>query len=367
MPFKGPTQDHFGLQIEELRVELGGKVVLDGVSLCQESGSYACLLGESGSGKSTLLAAIAGLLRSQKGTISICGQLVSSPKQSLAPERRQLGMVFQDAALWPHLSILENVLYPLKARRLPRDRRQVLALLERMGIPPAASKRKPHELSGGQQQRVAIARAIIAKPRIVLLDEPLSALDHGVRENLREFLHSLFREEGITALHVTHDPVEAFYLGQRVGVLHNGILEQWDTPERLYQQPANLHVARLGGSVRAISIEVLSLQDNVALVQWGNQRFLVPAAPGLQSASRAILLLRPDDLEIDTSDSGAAIATAYHAYWHDGRYLLALRSPDGQEFLGYSRKGSVGPRQWKLRPHQGWCIPQTTATQKEFS
>ncbi len=367
MPFERPEKDIYGLQIEELRIELGGKAVLDGVSLFQETGSYACLLGESGSGKSTLLAAIAGLLRPQKGTITIFGQLVSSPERSLAPEQRDLGMVFQDAALWPHLSILENVLFPLKARRLPRDRQRVQALLERMGIPAAASKRRPHELSGGQQQRVAIARAIIAKPRIVLLDEPLSALDHGVQENLREFLHSLFREEGITALHVTHDPDEAFYLGQRVGVLHDGRLQQWDTPEGLYQQPSNIHVARLGGPVRAIQVAILSHRSNVALIQWQDQRFQVPAAPSLQGATRAILLLRPDDLEIDTSDSDGAIATVHQAHWHDGRYLLALRSPDGQEFLGYSRQGSLGPRHWKLRPHHGWCIPQITATQKEFS
>ncbi len=365
MPFEQSEKNTSGLQIEELRVELGRKVVLNGVSLFQETGSYACLLGESGSGKSTLLAAIAGLLRPQKGTIKIFGQLISNKEYSLAPEKREIGMVFQDAALWPHLSILENVIYPLKARRLPCDRKRAQALLERMSIPSSAIKRRPHELSGGEQQRVAVARAIIAKPRIVLLDEPLSALDHGVREDLREFLHTLFREEGITALHVTHDPGEAFYLGQRVGVLHNGRLEQWATPEILYRQPLNINVARLGGLVRAIQVQILSHQGNLALIQWHDRRFLVPAAQSLNGATRATLLLRPDDIEIDTADSDDAIAIATHAHWHDGRYLLALRSPTGEEFLGYSRQGSLGTRNWKLRPHHGWCIPQTTAKQKE--
>ncbi|MEY2340873.1 ABC transporter ATP-binding protein [Acidithiobacillus sp. IBUN Pt1247-S3] len=368
MPSEVQTQSTIGLDIQGLSVELGGRPILAGVSLQQESGSYACLLGESGSGKSTLLAAIAGLLRPQRGHIEICGQAVSNDRTWLAPEKRGIGMVFQDAALWPHLSILENVLYPLRARGLPRDRNRAHALLERMGIPAAAAKRRPHELSGGQQQRVAIARAIIAMPRIVLLDEPLSALDHGVRENLREFLHGLFREEGITALHVTHDPGEAFYLGQRVGVLNAGHLEQWDTPEGLYQRPASLTVARLGGSVRGIQVPVLEHRGNSALLLWEGQRLQVPATSALNGATRATLLLRPSDIEIDTSEIGdGAKAEARHAHWHDGRYLLALRSTDGQELLAFSRDGSLGPRTWKLRPQHGWCIPQTATKQEELS
>ncbi len=353
--------------VEELSVELGGRTILAGVSLCQEAGSYACLLGESGSGKSTLLAAIAGLLRPQRGHISICGQLIASKDRWLAPEKREIGMVFQGAALWPHLSNLDNVLFPLRARRLPHDRQRAQALLERMGIPPAAAKRRPYELSGGQQQRVAIARAIIAKPRIVLLDEPLSALDHGVRENLREFLHTMFRDEGITALHVTHDPDEAFYLGQRVGVLHNGRLEQWDSPEGLYQQPASLSVARLGGSVRALQVAVLEHCGDSALIQWEGQRFQVAAAHSLNGATRATLLLRPGDIELDEPGTEGSEAVVRHAHWHDGRYLLALHSSDGQELLAYSRQSTLGPRHWKLRPQHGWCIPQTTATVEESS
>lgn len=366
MPSEAVLPAEIGLEVEKLGIELGGRPVLREVSLRQERGSYACLLGESGSGKSTLLAAIAGLLRPQQGSIRLCGETVAAPGVWLAPERRQIGMVFQDAALWPHLSILDNVLYPLRARRLPVDRKRAQALLERMGIPVAAIKRRPHELSGGQQQRVAIARAIIANPRIVLLDEPLSALDHGVRENLREFLHGVFRDEGITALHVTHDPGEAFYLGQRVGVLHNGRLEQWDSPEGLYQQPASFAVAKLGGAVRAVQVPVLEQQAGHALLLWEGQRLTVPAARSLHGASRATLLLRPGDIEVDDIDpSQGARADVRHAHWHDGRYLLALQSSDGQELLAYSRHGDLGPRPWKLRPQHGWCIPQTATTQEE--
>ncbi len=365
MPSEVPSAA--GLSVQKLSVELGGRPVLADVSLEQESGSYACLLGESGSGKSTLLAAIAGLLRPQRGRIAIAGDTVGDERIWLAPEKRGIGMVFQDAALWPHLSVLDNVLYPLRARGLARDRTRAQALLERMAIPLAAAKRRPHELSGGQQQRVAIARAIIAKPRIVLLDEPLSALDHGVRENLREFLHGLFRDEGITALHVTHDPSEAFYLGAKVGVLNAGRLEQWDSPEALYQRPNSLIVARLGGSVRALQVPVLEHQREQALLHWEGQRLQVPAARTLNGATRATLLLRPGDIEIEPSDGAGATATVHHAHWHDGRYLLALQTSDGQEFLAYSRDGALGPRRWKIRQQHGWCIPQSTPATKESS
>ena len=359
-----PEQD--GLAIANLEVDLNGCSILSGVQLTQAVGSYACLLGESGSGKSTLLATIAGLLHPHQGSIHIHGQSMGQGKRWLAPEKRQIGMVFQDAALWPHLSVLDNVLFPLRARGLPKDRQRALNLLERMGIPTATARRRPHELSGGQQQRVAIARAIIAKPRIVLLDEPLSALDHGVRENLREFLHHLFREEGITALHVTHDPDEAFYLGRHIGVLNNGCLEQWDSPETLYRRPASLTVARLGGTVRALQVPVLEHQDDAALLFWEGTRLRVPAARNLNGASLASLLLRPSDIELDpAAEEEGMTATARHAHWHDGQYLLTLQSRDGQEFLAHSRHGALGPRHWKLRSQHGWCIPHPSATSQE--
>jgi len=361
-----------GLVIDDLHVELGKKAILQGISLQHMAGSYACLLGESGSGKSTLLAVIAGLLRPGRGTIQLLGEPVAGPRQSLPAEKRRVGMVFQDAALWPHMTILENVLFPLRARRLPTESKPAVALLERMGIAAHLYKRRPHELSGGQKQRVAIARAIIAKPRIVLMDEPLSALDHSIREDLRTFLHSLFREEGITALHVTHDPEEAFFLGSRVGVLHAGRLVQWDTPERLYQQPQTVEVAGLSGSMRAVRVEILERCGSSRRLHWAGREFVVPSSDTVPDHGTASLILRPEDFDLDRSSQGevtvsgcSAFAVVKHAHWAHGRYVLVCAAPDGQEFLASSAHNELGPRPWQLRPGHGWCLPHSSANKKE--
>ncbi len=354
------------LSVQGLDVRFGTQAVLKQVNLDLEDGRYACLLGESGSGKSTLLAAIAGLIKPQAGSIRLHGQAVfSAGSTALPPEKRGIGMVFQDAALWPHLRVIDNVLFPLRAQRLPVDRDRAMRLLEKMNIPTAAAKRKPHELSGGQRQRVAIARAIIARPRLVLLDEPLSAVDQGVREEIRYFLRTLFQEEGIAALHVTHDPAEAFYLGQHVGVLHNGHLEQWDRPETLFRFPASAHVARLSGSVRSLPVQVLSCRNGSAEVAVGNHQILqVPAADGLREGMPGLLLLRPGDVDCDSPEATLS-ATATHAHWNDGRYLVQLEGFDGHELLSYSRHGHLGPRHWQIYQNHGWCIPANTSATQE--
>jgi len=355
------------LAVRGLDLRFGRRMVLRDVSLDLEDGQYACLLGESGSGKSTLLAAIAGLLKPQSGSIQLRGEAVfTAGGRSLPPEKRGIGMVFQDAALWPHLRIIDNVLFPLRARRLFADRDRAITLLEKMNIPASAATRKPHELSGGQRQRVAIARAIIARPRLVLLDEPLSAVDQGVREEIRHFLRTLFREEGIAALHVTHDPGEAFYLGQHVGVLSEGRLEQWNHPEYLYRFPASINVARLSGFVRSVPTKVISCAKGLAEIQIENQHLHVPAAPALRAGSSGLLLLRPEDIDSDSPDGAVFKAQVTHAHWSEGRYLVQIKTPDGHELLSYSNNGSIGPRRWGLVRNHGWCIPaKTIATQEK--
>ncbi|WP_437556740.1 ABC transporter ATP-binding protein [Acidithiobacillus sulfuriphilus] len=354
------------LQINNMQVRHSNRVILQGVNLALEEGTYACLLGESGSGKSTLLAAIAGMLKPSEGIVKLHGETVSSTQGHwLAPEKRGIGMVFQEPALWPHMRVLDNVLFPLKSRGMVPDRQRALALLEKMDLPAAAAERRPHELSGGQRQRVAIARAIIARPRLVLLDEPLSALDHSIREEIRTFLRALFREEGITALHVTHDPEEAFDLGTRIGFLGAGRLAQWDSPEGVYRCPATETVARLSGPVRFLPVMVTAVDAGHAHLSVSKDSLRVPAHPELRPGP-ALLALRPEAVLCD-SESGAR-ATVIRAQWSRGRYLLELELPEGDRLLSYSATGRMGIRYLKIHSEDAWCLPpETELTTEEIS
>ncbi len=251
------------LELNEVHKHFGEHAALRGVNLCIEQGRIVCLLGASGSGKTTLLRMVAGLDHPDRGTVRIDGKLVAGPGQApLAPERRGLGMVFQDYALWPHLSALDNVALPLRARRQPRAAEQALDMLRRVGL-HALLDRRPHQLSGGQQQRVALARALAVRPRLLLCDEALSNLDAALREELRDLIGDVVREHGLSALVITHDHREAFALGDEVGILDAGLLRQIDAPRKLLARPRDEQVARFvhapgpwplhrsGGSLRA--------------------------------------------------------------------------------------------------------------------
>ena len=232
------------LQLEEIEKRFGEHHVLRGVTVSVSPGEIVCLLGPSGSGKTTLLRTVAGLERVDGGRIWLAGELMDAPRAPVRPpERRRLGMVFQDFALWPHLSAIENVALPLRARGARDARGQALKMLERVGL-AAFRARKPHELSGGQQQRVALARALAVRPRLLLCDEPLSSLDATLREELRVLIGSVVREHGLAALYITHDQREAFALADRVGVIECGRLLQIDAPRTLWQHPASEAVAR---------------------------------------------------------------------------------------------------------------------------
>ena len=232
------------LHVENAHKRFGTHQALAGVDLRVGHGEVVCLLGASGSGKTTLLRVVAGLEALDAGRISLAGTVADDAgSQALPPERRHLGMVFQDYALWPHLSALDNVALPLRSRRERDAATQAQAMLERVGL-AAQAHRRPHELSGGQQQRVALARALAVRPRLLLCDEPLSNLDASLREDLRELIAEVIREHGLSALYITHDQREAFALGDRVGVMQAGRLLQLGTAAALWQRPATEAVAR---------------------------------------------------------------------------------------------------------------------------
>ena len=251
------------LKIKSISHRYGQKIAIENVSLDAQKGEIVALLGPSGSGKSTLLAIIAGILKPNSGQIFVSGRNLLE----LAPEARELGMVFQDYALWPHMTVLENVAFPLRNRRYPQAeiKTRVEETLRRVGL-EAFEHRRPSQLSGGQQQRVALARAVIAETKLLLLDEPLSALDPSTRNSVRSELADILRKLGLTTIIVTHDREEAFELADRIAVLIEGQIQQYAKPEQVYEHPANLTVAHFMG-LNVLPVQILS-DGQAQLGQW---------------------------------------------------------------------------------------------------
>jgi iron(III) transport system ATP-binding protein len=239
------------LVVKDLKLRLGDNEILKGVSLSVSPGQVVALLGPSGSGKTTLLRAVAGLEQPHAGTIGI-GENVfydAARKIDLPAEKRGLGLVFQSYALWPHRSVFDNVAYGLKLRNVAAAeiKTRVQKTLDQIGLGHLA-ERFPHQLSGGQQQRVAIARALVYEPPVILLDEPLSNLDAKLREEARAWLRTLIVTLGLSAIHVTHDQVEAMAIADRVILLEGGVVAQEGAPTALYNEPATLFAAEFMGS-----------------------------------------------------------------------------------------------------------------------
>ena len=277
-----------------------GVRALADVDLEVEAGRFLVLLGPSGSGKTTLVRALAGIERLDEGEIHIGERQVSGPDRHVPPERRDLAMVFQDYALWPHLSAVGNVGYALRRRHLAPDQSRTRALdaLDRVGLSGLAA-RYPHELSGGQQQRVALARAIVAQPGLLLFDEPLSNLDTDLRERLRVEIATLTRQCGATAVYITHDQSEAFALADVIGVLDQGRLVQLADPETLYLKPATPFVARFTGLSGELEGTVIGRvgadesADELALIEVGPWRLRARAAFEARTGEKVRVLIRP--------------------------------------------------------------------------
>ena len=258
---------------------------LKSVSLDVAPATFLVLLGPSGSGKTTLLRCLAGIERIDSGSLSIGSRAVADGRSHVPPEQRDLSMVFQDYALWPHLTALDNVAFALRRRRLsrPECRARAMVMLSRVGLEEFA-KRYPNELSGGQQQRVALARALIADTGLILCDEPLSNLDADLRERMRVEISSLVREAGATTVYITHDQAEAFALADHIGVLEEGVLVQSGSPEDVYHHPATPFVARFTGLAGELPVRVAGYGDDGALALTAN---------GVEDGSVRLPALRP--------------------------------------------------------------------------
>ena len=271
----------------------GGEPVLTGLSLDVHSGEFLAVLGASGSGKTTMLRILAGFLRPASGVVSFGERELSGPATWVPPEQRRVGMVPQEGALFPHLTVGGNVEFglPRALRGTTDSRTRVAELLDLVGL-PGMERARPQELSGGQQQRVALARALAPRPDVLLLDEPFSALDAGLRVRLRSEVRALLKELGTTTLLVTHDQEEALSIADRVAVMHRGCIEQVATPDELYARPASLAVARFVGEHAELS--ATKGADGTAHCALG----LIPLEQTDHSSegTRGLLLLRPEQL-----------------------------------------------------------------------
>jgi iron(III) transport system ATP-binding protein len=326
------------IRIEGLSKRFGDFTAVDDVTLEIHDGEFFTLLGPSGCGKSTLLSMLAGLGEPDSGRLTIGDRVVADPaaRVFVMPEKRDCGLVFQSYALWPHMNVTENLRYGLKLKKVPRDEQRVRIqnALELVGLEKLA-QRYPHELSGGQQQRAALARTIVAKPMVLLLDEPLSNLDAKLRTQARAWLHDIHQETGLTTVYVTHDQEEALSLSTRIAVMDSGAVQQVDDPETLYQRPASQLVAGFIGTTHFLDGTVADVDGSLSI------ELQAPAAgaagPTLHTGAmtpdwcrgdRVTVAVRPEQLEIlDTAAPSRCtdlpcrvVSVAYLG----GRYLYRL-------------------------------------------
>ncbi|MBN8558867.1 MAG: ABC transporter ATP-binding protein [Burkholderiales bacterium] len=324
------------LRIDQVEVRYPGAAqpAVHGATLTLRAGDIGVLIGPSGCGKTTLLRAVAGLERVSAGSIRLGDELVSSARVHVAPERRRVGMVFQDYALFPHLDVAHNVAFGIRQR--PAAERaarvaEVLALVDLAG----AQGRFPHELSGGRQQRVALARAMAPAPRLLLLDEPFSNLDVDLRERLAHELRGILKAAGATALFVTHDQLEAFAIGDQIGVMHEGRLHQWDDAYSLYHRPATRFVADFIGHGVFVPARIVACGDGARLdTPLGPLEHLTDCPlPGAYPQGRCDLLLRADDI---VHDDGAPVqARIVRKAFRGSEFLYTLRLASGETLLAH--------------------------------
>jgi iron(III) transport system ATP-binding protein len=317
------------LELRELTRKFGATAAVERLSITLDAGRIGCLLGPSGSGKTTVLRCIAGFERPDGGEVLAGGERLAAPGLWVPPERRRIGMVFQDYALFPHLAVLANVGFGLHDSGRAERQRRALEMLDLVGLADQADK-FPHELSGGQQQRVALARALAPRPRLVLLDEPFSNLDAEVRMELAQHVRTALQAEGATALLVTHDQREAFAIADEIGVLRAGRLEQWDVPWKLYHSPATRFVADFVGEGSFIEGTVLGpgrVSTELGVIEGHLTR-------GQPAGTHVDLLLRPDDVIHD--DESELRAEVVERVFRGAQFRYTLRLPSGATALSFA-------------------------------
>ena len=306
-----------------------GRPAVQGISFSAREGEILCLLGPSGCGKTTILRAIAGFEPVRSGQLFLSGQLVSSPDVTVPTENRRVGMVFQEYALFPHLCVQDNIAFGL--RHLVRSERaaRVQEMLRLTGL-EGFERRYPHELSGGQQQRVALARALVQHPVVLLLDEPFSNLDPDMAGRMRQELHDLLRRTKTTTVLVTHDHDEAFAMADRIAVLNQGRLEQFDTPEMTYHMPATPFVADFVGQADFVPGTVSQGMVHTELGEF-------PDTIECKDGTAVVVMIRPDDIHLVPTKGARARVLSRQFRGSENLYTVSL--PSGQ--IVHSSQGST--------------------------
>jgi iron(III) transport system ATP-binding protein len=353
-----------GVRIQGLAKRYGDVAAVEGLDLRVEPGELVALLGPSGCGKTTTLRLVAGFLKPEAGEIWVGERCLSSPSTVVPPERRRMAMIFQSYALWPHMTVNQNVAYGLRfggAPRADRDRRvgEILKAVQLEGY----GSRYPGELSGGQQQRVAVARALVVEPEILLLDEPLSNLDANLREEMRFEIRRLHERFAITTLYVTHDQAEAMVISDRVAVLQNGRVAQIGTAEELFERPRTRFVAEFIGRTNLID----GVAAGPTTVARGSLRLHVAAAD-LTSGAAVAVSIRPHQIELAPRDVSGALAAGTNVL--AGTVLRASYLGDGVDYQVQLDDSDVilrvaGPASSRARPGEkvsaivpaGACVP----------
>ena len=342
------------LDVAGAEKSFGGTTVLGGVGLGVGQGEFVSLLGPSGCGKTTLLRIVAGLLGVDRGTVKLDGQDITS----LPPHKRDVGVVFQNYALFPHLTVAENVAFGLKARR--RDRAETVAsvkrFLELVHLSDFAD-RSVRALSGGQQQRVAVARALAVRPKLLLLDEPFSALDRKLREGMQIDLRRLLRELGTTSVFVTHDQDEALTMSDRIAVMYKGGIEQLDTPEAIYRRPATAFALEFVGLSSRLTGTVVSTQNGLVAVETSFGHLVAPG--NFVSGAPVMLAVRPERITVDRPGDFAITAKLRDAVFQGAKVQLHFETTGGDQLMAETADLPHGLPAPGSEMKLGWAVADT--------
>ena len=316
------------LNVADLYLSFGRTAVLQGFGFDLEAGEIACLLGHSGCGKTTALRAVAGFEQPERGRIALQGRTLSDGRLFVPPHLRRIGMVFQDYALFPHLNVADNIAFGLSGHSAEARKTRVAELLSLIGLPDYGGH-YPHQLSGGQQQRVALARALAPKPELVLLDEPFSNLDADLRTRLSKEVRSLLKQENTSALLVTHDQQEAFAMADKIGIMADGRLQQWDTPYNLYHNPATPAIAGFIGQ----GVLLRGQMSGSHCVRLALGEFCGVVPHHCQSCREVDVLLRPDDVVHD--DNSPVSAEVLDKDFKGSYFIYTLKLDSGETVLAH--------------------------------